>query len=376
VVKNLKIAAALLITTTTVSVAAISLSNQISFIAKAEDTTTWGHYSFVSPTLNNVGCREFWISCDNLSITFSEPSSGEIINRGTPNQEDINSWISKNDGRIIPQYRIDDNLFQLGMYPQSRVDDVSLLTTLNTLTNTYENGYYFYEGNYYVKVNATPNDSKSCFDDGSSIETGAIYWFKVEPIKWKVLSSESNDHFLTTEMILDKKEYNDGIAKADRTDYQGNVGTNVYGINYKYSTLRSYLNTSFYNKAFFIDNNNILTTEVDNSVSTTYNASESFICENTFDKVFALSYKECMNEANFPNAASRICKTTEYARAVGAYSGTIQGYINNGWYYTRSPHADKSGVASYVYHAGNIYDGLNFTYTNAGIRPGLHLSSN
>lgn len=373
--KSIKVLTAFAIITTSTSIGLCFLSSPDFVSGKAENNETWGHYSFVSPTLENNGCREFYISCDSYRISFTRPDSTKIIERGTPSKIEIDSWVSKNDGRVIPNYRISDSKYQLGLYPQSRVTDEALLDTLQSLTETYENGYYFFDGTYYAKAEATPKTDYT-FDDGAAITSGNTYWFKVEPITWKVLSSEDGKHFLTTEMILDCHEYNNLIAKADRTDYQGNVGVNVYGINYKYSTLRSYLNASFLDKAFFLDNGNLLETIVDNSEDTTVATPNQYACEDTTDKLFALSYEELNNTNYFVNNTARICKTTDYARCVGAYSSTVANYINNGWYYTRSPINTSAHVVSYVYHAGYIYDGLNLTYSDAGIRPALYLQSN
>lgn len=63
--------------------------------------TVWGHYSSVDATQDSFGCKEFWISCSTHEVVFDAPTTGKIENRGTPNIEDIISWKSLEDGRVV-----------------------------------------------------------------------------------------------------------------------------------------------------------------------------------------------------------------------------------------------------------------------------------
>ena len=75
-----------------------------------------------------------------------------------------------------------------GTYPQTVVDDSSLISSLNSLTSN-ANGYYEFEGEEYAKVVADPYGTVYGtgykFINGSTIQSGQTYYFKVEPIKWK-----------------------------------------------------------------------------------------------------------------------------------------------------------------------------------------------
>lgn len=123
------------------------------------------------------------------------------------------------------------NYFDYGMYPQTHVSDASLIEILNSLTTPNELGYYEYNGSMYAKINATPAGRNMTYSDGSIIEEGEA-WFKVEPIKWKVVKNG----FLTYGLQLAKL--------IDTCIYSSNK------INYSDSYLRYFLNTTFKDQAF------------------------------------------------------------------------------------------------------------------------------
>ena len=242
---------------------------------------------------------------------------------------------------------------QNGEYPQSVVSDIALISALDGLTTTNENGYYEYAGEQYEKIYAKPDDNSYTFNDGSTISK-PIYYFKVEPIQWKYLSDDGNNALLTSEYILD----------SHRCDDSEN--------NYKNSEIRSWLNNDFFNKAFD-DDSLIATTTVDNSVASTGESSNQYVCETTYDKVFLLSRAELRNaDYGFSSNDSRCCKTTEYARAKGVECNMDENYLHYGRYWTRSPNSGYSDFVWFVEDNGH----LSFTdsfYTGNGVRPSLSI---
>ena len=69
------------------------------------DNTEWGHYNGVSSAFDKKGIREYWISCDTHEVVFTAPSTGHIVDRGTPDEAFINS-LDDNDSRILqPSYK-------------------------------------------------------------------------------------------------------------------------------------------------------------------------------------------------------------------------------------------------------------------------------
>mgnify|MGYP003295828050 FL=1 len=199
-----------------------------------------------------------------------------------------------NDYSLEAKFKLDTVVY--GLYPQTHVSDETLISALDSLTTSSvnENGYYSYNENLYYPYVANPDDSSFTFEDGVSIVSGNKYWFKVEPIEWKILNEEEG--FVTSTRILDMHLFNERYkGTPTKTDYQGNTGE-AYANNYKYSDLRSWLNTDFYNAAFSNDDTRIKTTEVDNAASTTAHPINDYVCENTNDKIFLLSYQELLDD--------------------------------------------------------------------------------
>lgn len=252
------------------------------------------------------------------------------------------------DYAVTPNINLSDNMVTYGIYPQTVVDNQKLITNLeNKATLDNRNGYYLYQNNYYACLNADPYRDYYTFDNGRVINSGQKYWFKCEPIVWKVLSNSNNrECFVLSNKLLDVHAYSDALY-ARYIDDQS-----IYPNNYKYSDIRSWLNDYFYNSAFALGNTAIQTTTVDN---TSY-VKADFACENTLDKVFLPSAHEYFDESygfdsiESNSNVSRYCETTDWARAKGAELTSQTGdYANMGDYWTRSPydHGDEVRCISY-----------------------------
>lgn len=272
----------------------------------------------------------------------------------------------------------DGKTITYGLYPQTNVNNSSLVSALNALTTPESNGWYLYEGNYYAKVSAYPyrygSDYK--FNNGTTIKEGTTYWFKCEPIVWNVLSNNSGEYYIVSSVLLDAHCYYN--SRSTRTI----DGETVYPNNYKYSDIRAWLNEDFYNSAFALGNSHIQTTTVDNSATTTESKINSFACANTEDKVFLPSYQDYINTSyGFStlkqSTDTRYCKTTDWARARGASYRTSNGSQQyNGAYWTRSPYSANSNTYS-DYSRLVITDGeinvASVRYTDGCVRPGLSI---
>ena len=267
-----------------------------------------------------------------------------------------------------PVYDSSTQTITYGLYPQTNVNDSTLLTALNALTIPESNGWYLYNDEYYAKLSATPYSSSYVFDNGTTIVSGTTYWFKCEPIVWNVLSNNSGEYYILSSVLLDAHCY------YNSTSSRTIDGKTVYANNYEYSDIRTWLNDDFYNSAFALGNSYIQTTTVDNSASTTNSSSNSYACSNTQDKVFLPSYQDYINSSyGFTSNASRYCKTTDWARARGAWYSTSSSYLYNGFYWTRSPLSDRSNFAWYVDDDG----GLDIYYvrgTDRSVRPSLSIN--
>ncbi len=262
---------------------------------------------------------------------------------------------------ILPSLDENTNTITYGIYPQTHVSDRTLLSSLNTLTTAEENGYYLYNGSYYAKKNASPYESTYAFEDGTVIASGTAYWFKCEPIKWKILSSEKGEYSLVSSLVLDAHRYN--------ASYDGRVNGS-YANNYKNSEIRSWLNSDFYQTAFSLDSSSIQLKSVDNSASTTSNGTNRYACEDTSDNLYLLSYQEYKNVSYFADDSARAGRLTDYAIASGAVSKTSGNIKNCSTYWTRSPDNSFARYVNDVNASGNVETSV-LNQDTYGVRPGM-----
>ena len=164
------------------------------------------------------------------------------------------------------------------------------------------------------------------------------------PIEWLVLARDGNKTLLISRYALDAKPYD----------------TSYYSVEWAKCLLRTWLNDTFYNKAFSsAEQAAILTTRVDNGENQGYWSTSGG--NNTQDKVFLLSYAEAnkyfgVTYNNSSNTKSRVAPTA-YAIAQGAKTSssnkTADG-IYAGWWWLRSP-AGGLINAEYVTTDGSLY---------------------
>ena len=265
----------------------------------------------------------------------------------------------------------DGKTITYGLYPQTNVNDSTLVSDLNALTTPESNGWYLYNNDYYAKVSAKPYDSIRNFDNGTTIVKGTTYWFKCEPITWNVLSNTNGEYYILSSVLLDAHCY------YNSTENRTIDGKTIYPNNYEYSDIRTWLNNDFYNSAFALGNTYIQTTTVDNSAATTNSSTNSYACGNTQDKVFLPSYKDYINSGyGFSTSTgstddTRSCRTTDWARARGAYYSVSYQY--NGIYWTRSPHSGLSNRAWLVGGNGYLGHDVNVNGAYLSVRPAIKI---
>lgn len=272
----------------------------------------------------------------------------------------------------VPVFSNDGKTVTYGLYPQTKVSDTTLINTLETLEVS-SIGWYFYNGNYYHKdVAKVYNNESYNFDDGSAIVNGSTYWYKCEPITWNILSNDGYSYYLVSSKLLDVQNFYQNYNNRVQND------TIIYSNNYEKSDLRDWLNDYFYNTAFTLNNTFITTTNVDNSSSTTDSINNKYSCNTTLDKVFLPTYKDYLNQDlgfDTTNTLSktRECKTTDYARANGAFVNKDSNRLNNGTYWTRSA-CSEYYYCTWIVNTG----GYLSTYTVDGdshcVRPSIYIS--
>ena len=255
----------------------------------------------------------------------------------------------------------DGRYILFGQYPQTiKSADVTVGDVADG------DGYYLgSDGERYAKVVADPYGSGYTFSDGSSVTDGATYYFKVEPIRWRILSEDGGSAFILADGILANKVYDTGGSSSN---------------NYKNSDIRAWLNGEFLNVAFGeVAQSLIETTEVDNSASSTGDSSNQYACENTFDKVFLLSSREATDSAyGFASSSStsdtaRCMTVSDYARSAGAYMDTSSSYFGCGRWWLRSPYSHSSYDARNVIYRGSAdyYSLVGYDYL--GVVPALNI---
>ena len=313
-------------------------------------------------TMNYIsGTFKGWYDGDNL-VSKSNPYSFEMpaanisyeakfMTKAEEEEEERNKKLG-----ITPVFGDDNTTVTYGLYPQTHVNDSDTINALNAIITPESNGWYLYNDEYYARKSANPYNSSYTFNDGTTIKSGTTYWFKCEPIKWKILVSSDSTYSLVSTVLLDAHRY----ASSSN--------------NYKNSEIRTWLNDDFLNSAFKLDSSLIQTTTVDNSASTTNSSSNTYACENTEDKIYLLSYKDYINTSYFSNNSGRMCKTTDYARANGVWYSTSSSYYYNGYYWTRSPDSNYSDYAWHVDYDGNLYDYYFVSYSDGGVRPALTIN--
>ena len=319
-----------------------------------------------SPTIDNVFKGWYADSALTTLLSVDNPYTFNLESEGMTIYAKFLTKAWNTAHGVIPSLSEDGKTMTYGLYPQTYVSDTLLISSLNALMAE-ANGWYFYNDEYYAKLTATPYSSASRFSDGTTIESHTEYWFRCEPITWNVLSNDDGKYYILSNVQLDTHLYND--------NYYGEVDGH-YANNYEYSEMRSWLNDDFYKAAFALDNSHILTSTVDNSAATTNATSNPYAGHSTEDKIFLPSYQDYINtEYGFPSSAdgtaSRYCKSTDWARAKGAYHTA-----SSGWYWTRSPSSSNPNHMWYIDSDGYLHsDIVNLDDIFLGVRPAMVVSS-
>lgn len=338
---------------------------------------------------------------DGYSFAGWIDTNGKLYSSGT--------WANANDTTLFAMWleggdsgtTDSGSTYTMGKYPQTMVSDLSLawaLTssagTLPTASNSYNwtsyryynyskvNDYMWYQdvtysGNTYRGVyfnylrpytTASSSSNETSYQDDNLYNRGQVYWFKWEPIKWKVLDGS----LLVTEKILDSQHYYRAYnvsRSVKRSSYDDMNTGSVYDNNYLYSDIRGFINMSFYDWAFTSsEKSKIATTTVDNSRSSTESSTNGFVSDNTNDKVFLLSFSEANNTNYFANDGARMALVTDYAKVQGV-SADVNGYS---YWWLRSPYSGVSYMSKCVKNDGRSSN-VSVINTSVGVRPALKI---
>ena len=180
---------------------------------------------------------------------------------------------------------------------------------------------------------------------------------------------------ILTAMAYQDDYYYDNPTNSYYTTANG-APRGTYANNYKYSKVRNWLNNEFYNTAFDEMQRSLLETMlVDNSAATTMQDINMYACGNTNDKVTLLSFKDTVNTAygfqkysNYEDSL-RARKTTDFARAIGAWTSTSGRFQGNGAWMLRSPHPEESSHVTQGERSGKTNVSVHADLSESGVAP-------
>jgi len=255
------------------------------------------------------------------------------------------------------------------------------------------------DGEWYAKIKERGCESHYKYSDGTTIGQNGKNekWFKVEPIKWRVLTTNfdhDNDSytqgkkFLLAESILLGRRYN-----ASKNNYQNSEIRKWLNSNADSAAASDHSGSGSFLKTAFTDAEQsvIVETSVDNSARSTNPDADAKKFNNggniyasttpTTDKVFLLSKQEVTTSVyGFADCDAhgtgnkRIRIPTDYAKASGALSIAGDGWSGKWW--LRSPYYFYDDIAYNVDSNGYAlanYDGVSGNYI--GVVPALCLEN-
>lgn len=295
-----------------------------------------------------------------------------------------------------------DNTVEFGSYPQSEVTDSSLISELNSSEGEWIS-YGYYSGNgslgsakssdymqykdvelgnakyrgvkftSYRPMKTHETSSSKTYQSKNGYKTNTVYWFKYEPLKWKVLDSKTG--LLMCKSIIDSQPFNNYVvSKGDA--YYNETG---YAHDYGCSSLRSWLNEDFYNTAFTQEEMDKI--KMSNLSMTYYPSSKPKGTTSVSDKVFVLSREEATNSSYgfkssiYASDSARRAKGTAYAECQGLHVCEIGfGHLGNSCWWFRSPGYYSRRVNKAFYDGYCAIDSYYYVeLTDIGVRPCIRI---
>ncbi len=259
--------------------------------------------------------------------TTTQLTEDYFVNNNTTQNKTVYAKISMitKDNSASGAYTISGNYLLMGRYPTSiKPASTSVKSTPN------EQGYYEdYSGNLYVKVDSCVHNNKTkypeirrFFQDGDTIiEDGKTYYFKVEPIKWRILEKDDDTALVMPTQVLFKSQYK---ATADE-------GIDIR--DYENSDVRAYMNKTLINEIFTeTERSVILTSWVDNSAEKICATGYKSTWKDTYDKLYLIE-RSFLSKVS--NQTYLKLPVSDYMRATGMPMYTTE--LNGGDYgYTYS----------------------------------------
>lgn len=295
------------------------------------------------------------------------------------------------------------DIIEFGNYPQTKVTDENLLAELDAIEKNWQSLNYYMGTDDSTKNTMFPSDYTKYYDfeynnekyraiyftmyrpsdvHGSTFRAGqygydlnTVYYFKYEPIKWKVLDPDTG--FVVSDVLLDSQPFtNEYYYDSDTKKYYTDETLSVYANNYELSSIRKWLNDDFYNASFSSEQkSDIITSIVNND-----NIEPSYSSAETEDNIFILSQKEFnkYDEELLGTDNDYKVNATDYAMCQGLPKVTLTNtngtYIGYSWLLrTAANNNGRADTVKSIYVDGqseNVY----IYKTNLGIRPACRLN--
>ena len=181
------------------------------------------------------------------------------------------------------------------------------------------------------------------------------HYFRYEPIKWRVLSTDGATARLLADKALDDQKYNDELED----------------ITWENSSIRSFLNKGFLTSAFSEEQQEyIMELSLENHNNLEFGVNGG---NNTTDRVFLLSQENVFTDKAYDfgfvsdsevRDNARFCKSSTYAKAMGTYTDS-KSYC---WWWLRSPGHTPNNAAQ-VDSNGTVGQHCRVDNQRGGVRP-------
>lgn len=302
-------------------------------------------------------------------------SVGETVTFGSYPQTDVTSKLGAELTKAAPDT---DDWTSYNYYYDGKQSDYMKYYDLTYKGSRYR-GVYFTKYRLWYWKNWIASDPS--YQDDNGYYTKKIYWFRYDPLTWRILDPSTG--YVLCENIIDSQAFNNEYYTNDTCDYYGNEAfyndktyTN-YANNWEYSTIRTWLNESFFVTAFSASERSQipcteLTTPAYSTSYSDYNVGE------TGDYVFLPSYQDMINPSYLFSSdeteydLNRRAHSSDYAKSQGVWVDTSNTdkhnkYVSN--YLLRSA-GQNSKHATFIDDEGD-FDKFYTVDVNAGIRPAL-----
>ncbi len=206
-------------------------------------------------------------------------------------------------------------------------------------------------------------DASASHQDENGYYINTVYWFKYEPLMWRILyASTGGTAIVQCENVIDCQPYYAANSSGNKITVEGNY---IYPNNYEYSTIRKWLNETFYHLAFDEKEQAIiLKTHVDNSINSADGGTmNTYLCNDTDDYVYLFSYKDLHNK-DYGDIAKNKRSGTDYALCQGLYYSPS--------FLCRSPRYDEENMVLGVF-GGSYRESYGYLSVrhNEGVCPTL-----